>query len=207
MASLLHMSSPHPAHARAEAAVDPADGGLDDAAIGVLTARVAAGEAAAYEALFRARCRFVEEEAARRLGRRADLADDVAQETWIRVGRWPRRCEGAGHLDGWLRSIVRSVAIDILRSELARRCREQEAAMSRTEAVAFLDDHDILEEIRREAAECAGISAEERSLLELQVRTGATVARLAAWLGIGRTALDSRLRRAAERARAQRYST
>jgi DNA-directed RNA polymerase specialized sigma24 family protein len=99
------------------------------------------------------------------------------------------------------------VAIDILRSELARRCREQEAAMSRTEAVAFLDDHDILEEIRREAAECAGISAEERSLLELQVRTGATVARLAAWLGIGRTALDSRLRRAAERARAQRYST
>lgn len=79
--------------------------------------------------------------------------------------------------------------------------------MSRTEAVAFLDDHDILEEIRREAAECAGISAEERSLLELQVRTGATVARLAAWLGIGRTALDSRLRRAAERARAQRYST
>jgi len=79
--------------------------------------------------------------------------------------------------------------------------------MSRAEAVDFLDDMEVLEEIRREVAEVGGITPEERSLFELQARTGATVARLAAWLGIGRSALDSRLRRAAERARARRNSS
>lgn len=179
----------------------------DDALVESLTARMTAGDAAAYEAVFRLRCRLVEAEAARRLGRRRDLSEDVAQETWLRVARAPRRCPSAASLDGWLRCIVRSVAIDLLRSELARRCREEQAALSRAEAVAFLEELEVLEEIRREVVELRGITREERSLLELQARTGATVARLAAWLGIGRSALDSRLRRAAERARARRNAT
>ena len=130
-----------------------------------LTARAVAGDRAAYEALFRMRCAFVEAECARRLGRRCDLADDVAQEVWIRVARSPRRCAGDASLDAWLRRLVRSSAIDLLRSELARRARERRVATDRPEAVAFVEDLEVLEEIRRDVAAIGGISDDERAVL------------------------------------------
>ena len=179
---------------------------LDDTAADRCTAGMVAGDRAAYERLFLARCAFVEAEASRRLGRRNDLADDAAQEAWMRVARQPRRCPNLASLDAWLRRVVRSAAIDLLRSELARRARENAVARDRAEAVAFLKDHELLEQIRREAADIGGLTAEERFVFELKVRTDATTARLAAWLGIGRAAVDSKLRRAAERARAQRMN-
>jgi RNA polymerase sigma factor (sigma-70 family) len=179
---------------------------LDDAAADRCTSGMVAGDRAAYERLFLARCAFVEVEASRRLGRRRDLAEDAAQEAWMRVARQPRRCPTAVSLDAWLRRVVRSAAIDLLRSELARRARENAVARDRTEAVAFLKDHELLEQIRHEAADIGGLTAEERFVFELKVRTDATTARLAAWLGIGRAAVDSKLRRAAERARAQRMN-
>ena len=167
-----------------------------------LTARAVAGDRAAYEAIFRMRCAFVEAESARRLGRRRDLADDVAQDAWLRVARGPRRCADDASLDAWLRRLVRSSAIDLLRSELARRARERRVATDRPEAVAFLEDLELLEEIRRDVAAIGGISDDERAVLEVRARADATLAQLGRWLGVGPSAVDSRLRRAAERARA-----
>jgi RNA polymerase sigma-70 factor (ECF subfamily) len=179
------------------------DGGVafDDLAVDRCTSRMVEGDRNAFEELFRRRCRFVEAEARRRLGRRGDLALDVAGETWIRVARGPRRCDRAASLDAWLRRIVRSAAIDLLRSELSRREREEAAARNRPEAVAFLDDLDLLEQIRRDAARIDGLSNDERTLFELLVRADGAVARIAGWLGLGTAAVDSRLRRAARRAR------
>jgi hypothetical protein len=48
------------------------------------------------------------------------------------------------------------------------------------------------------------MSRDEQSMFELMIRADGTVAQLAGMLGIGRAALDSRLRRAAERARVRR---
>ena len=182
------------------------DGGVafDDLAVDRCTSRMVEGDRNAFEELFRRRCRFVEAEARRRLGRRGDLALDVAGETWIRVARGPRRCERAASLDAWLRRIVRSSAIDLLRSELSRREREEAAARNRPEAVDFLDDLDLLEQIRRDAARIDGLSNDERTLFELLVRADGAVARIAGWLGLGTAAVDSRLRRAARRAREAR---
>jgi RNA polymerase sigma-70 factor (ECF subfamily) len=177
----------------------PTAEGFDDPSVDRCTARMVAGDRTAYEALFRERCGFVEAESVRRLGRRRDLADDVAQEAWLRIARRPCRCSSAASLDAWLRRVVRSAAIDLLRSELARRVAED-----RHESVAFLADHDLLEEIRREAAGIAGLTDHERSIFELKVRADATITQLAAMLGLGRAAVDSTLRRAAERARAMR---
>ena len=179
---------------------------VDDAWALQCTSAMAAGDRSAFEQLFVARCGFVEAEAARRLSTRRDLAEDAAQEAWIRVARRPRRCPGVASLDAWLRRVVRSAAIDLLRSELSRRCREAAVARDRGEAVAFLRDHELLEQIRHEAADIQGLSADERLMFELKVRTDATTARLAAWLGIGRAAVDSKLRRAAERAQARRMN-
>jgi RNA polymerase sigma factor (sigma-70 family) len=175
------------------------DGGVafDDLAVDRCTSRMVEGDRDAFEELFRA-------EARRRLGRRGDLALDVAGETWIRVARGPRRCDRAASLDAWLRRIVRSAAIDLLRSELSRREREEAAARNRPEAVAFLDDLDLLEQIRRDAARIDGLSNDERTLFELLVRADGAVARIAGWLGLGTAAVDSRLRRAARRAREAR---
>jgi RNA polymerase sigma factor (sigma-70 family) len=186
------------------AANEPAIDGFDDEAVDRLTSRMVRGDREAYAELFRVRCQAVEAEARRCLTRRADLCGDVAQETWLRVARGSRRCESVASLDAWLRRIVRSAAIDLLRSELAQRNRERRVAASRPEAVAFVEDFELLQQLRHEARSVAGLSAEEQSMFELLVRGEGTVAQLAGWMGLGTAAVDSRLRRAAERARARR---
>ena len=175
---------------------------LDDAQVVQWTEAMMRGESAAYESIFFARCTFVEREARRRLGSRKDLAEDVAQEAWLRVARRPLALPSVQSLDAWLRRVVRSAAVDMLRSELSRRARESEVARDRGEASQFLADYDLLEALRREVDSIDGLTHEERALFELKSRTDATTARLASWLGIGRAAVDSKLRRAAERARA-----
>jgi RNA polymerase sigma factor (sigma-70 family) len=167
-----------------------------------LTGAVVAGDRDAYMRLFRLRCEFVEREAMRRVGRRRDLAEDAAQEAWIRIARGPRRCLSQAELDGWLRRIVASCAIDLLRSELSRAAREERIARSREEAHEFLADVDWLAGLRDDEARLAAVDGEARALLELKARTGATLTQLASILGLGRAAVDSRLRRAAAEARA-----
>lgn len=174
---------------------------FSDDAVDRCTSRLVGGDRSAYELLFRSRVSFVEAESARLLGRRHDLAADAAQEAWLRVARGPRRCASTRSLDAWLRRIVRSAAIDLLRSELARRCRERSAARMRAEVADDLRDFELLEQLRHDASR---LPADDRSLLELVARTDATVASIAGWLGIGRAAADSRLRRAVARARALR---
>ena len=176
----------------------------DDAQVVRWTEAMTRGDRGAYEALFRARCTFVEREAVRRLGPRRDLADDVAQEVWLRIARKPVSAPSAPSLDAWLRCTVRSAAIDMLRSELSRRAREAAVARERREAVRFLDDYELLEALQREVDSIEGLTPDERAMFELRARTDATTARLAGWLGLGPAAVDSRLRRAAERARAER---
>jgi hypothetical protein len=105
-----------------------------------------------------------------------------------------------------LRASARNVGAGEKRAAPDESARAAEVARDRTEAMAFLKDHELLEQIRYEAANIGGLTAEERFVFELKVRTDATTARLAAWLGIGRAAVDSKLRRAAERARAQRMN-
>ncbi|MFO0826754.1 MAG: sigma-70 family RNA polymerase sigma factor [Phycisphaerales bacterium] len=166
-----------------------------------LTDAIVGGDRDAYARLFLARCDFVEREAARRLARRRDLAADVAQDAWIRVARGPRRCESIAKLDAWLQRVVFSAAIDTLRGELSRRAREERIASMRREAQEFVSDVELLESMRRELRGLGALSSDERSMLELRARTSATIGQLAAMLGVGRAAIDSRLRRASALAR------
>ncbi len=186
---------------RAPTAADSSIAEGADASVLALMDAVVAGDREAYGRLFLFRCEFVEREAIRRLSRRRDLAHDAAQDTWIRVARAPRRCESASKLDAWLQRIVASAVIDLLRSELSRRMREERIAESRPEAQRFVWDVELLEGVREELRGLDGLSSDERAMLELRTRTGATLTQLASILGIGRAAVDSRLRRACEIAR------
>lgn len=166
-----------------------------------LTVAMVAGDRAAYVRLFELRSEFVEGEARKRLRRRSDLALDAAQETWIRVARAPKRCVSVSKLDAWLQRIVTNACIDLLRGELARQSREEMVARGRHEAQEFIDGVASLQELRVELSGLEAIDREERTLLELRARTGATLRQLAQICGLGRAGMDSRLRRAAEAAR------
>jgi RNA polymerase sigma factor (sigma-70 family) len=182
--------------ASASSATDVADD-----AVGALTAAAAAGDRDAYIRLFHLRCDFVEQEAHRRLFRRRHLADDAVQETWIRIARAPAPCDSPAKLDAWLRRVVASVVIDLLRNELARKAREDRVARSRHEAIDFVQGVELLEESRRELDALTKLPTDDQRLLELRARTGATLTHLAAMLGISRSAADSRIRRATLAAR------
>lgn len=166
-----------------------------------LTVRMLAGDREALAQLFALRCAMVEREAARTLGHRTDLMPDAAQEAWLRIARKPVHCADGIALDAWLRRVSASAAIDLLRSELARRVRERRFAQDRAGASAFMRDAAQLDAARSRLAALAELAHEDRALLELRSRTGATLAQLGAALGMGPTAIDSRLRRATIRAR------
>jgi DNA-directed RNA polymerase specialized sigma24 family protein len=100
-----------------------------------------------------------------------------------------------------LRRVAASAAVDLLRNELARRLREERVARSRAEAGDFLEQAALLEHARRELDALRSLAHEDRALLELRIRMEGAIAPIAAALGLGMPALDSRLRRASERAR------
>ncbi|MFO0895375.1 MAG: sigma-70 family RNA polymerase sigma factor [Phycisphaerales bacterium] len=177
------------------------DAPLQDADARRLTAAMAAGEREAYAALFSARVERTERDAARILRGHRHLVDDAVQETWIRVARRPVRCDGVAALDAWLTKVTASAAVDLLRSELARRVREERVARSREEAACFLDHAAVLEDARQQLEALSTLETDDRGILELRTRVGRSVAALAEILGVGSAALDSRVRRATARAR------
>jgi RNA polymerase sigma factor (sigma-70 family) len=170
-----------------------------DAMAREVTAAMVAGSRTALEHLFRLRCALIEREAERALGHRTDLAADAAQEAWLRVARRPVPCPCSASLDGWLRRVAVSAAVDLLRADLARRAREHQVARTRAEAASFVADWAQLDEAQEALMH---LPNDERGLLELRARTEATLAQLGRAVGLGPAALDSRLRRAVQRARA-----
>lgn len=157
-----------------------------------------AGQREALASIYDSRCALVEHEVLRALGHRADLAPDAAQDAWCRVARRPVECASAARLDAWLRRVAASAAIDLLRSELARRARQNRAARTKPEAAAFIQDAAQLDAARQLLAR---LEDADRAILELRARTNSTLEQLASALGIGPAAADSRVRRALDRAR------
>jgi len=174
---------------------------LDDDRVRSLTRAMVSGDRHAYAALFVARCDFLEAAAAAALRSRRDLAEDAAQDAWLRIARRPVACDSVHGLDAWLRRVVTSAAIDLVRSDLARRLREQQVARSRREAAEFVDSAELLSALRDDFSVLELLDREAHSLLELRARVDRSAAAIAGMIGIGTAALESRLKRAAERAR------
>jgi RNA polymerase sigma factor (sigma-70 family) len=167
-----------------------------------LTVAITRGDREALGQLFDRYYTMMLNECRKSSGTNSILAEDAAQEAWLRVARRPVECSSAGQLAAWLRKVAMSASIDLLRSELARRVRERAVSRTNDEAVRFLDDHDRLEEAQIALMSLERDTSDGALLLALRTRSEVTVAKLAKSLGIGASALDSKLRRAAAQARA-----
>lgn len=174
---------------------------LDDDRVRSLTRAMCRGDRNAYAELFVARCDFLETVAARALRSRRDLAQDAAQDAWLRIARRPVACESVPELEAWLRRVAMSAAVDMIRSELTRRIREEQVARSRQEAGEFLSAAALLDALRTDLSALRSLDREDHALLELRARVDRSAAAIAGMIGIGTAALESRLRRATARAR------
>ena len=173
----------------------------NDVDVHALTVAITRGDREALGRLFDRYYTMMLNECRKSSGPNSMLAEDAAQEAWLRVARRPVECSSAGQLAAWLRKVAMSASIDLLRSELARRVRERAFSRTNAEAVRFLDDHDRLEEARVALTSLERDASGGALLLALRARSEVTIAQLAKSLGIGASALDSKLRRAAAQAR------
>lgn len=132
---------------------------------------------------------------ARGVLRRHDLADDAVQETFMRL---TRHADGIiGTAGPWLRRTVLNVALDLLRSEAARRRREHEFAENAASAVDASDGSLLDAEARRLVGEA--ISRLEEPLRSTVARVyflGRTQEDVADEDGISQVAVHKRVRRA-----------
>ncbi len=132
------------------------------------------------------------------------LAEDVVQEVFLRVWRWPERYDATrGSMRAFLFAQVHGRSVDLLRAETARRAREHSTAFHSPtvdddleRAVADLSEG---EAVRRALAE---LSDGERGAIELAYFGGHTYREVAQLLEMPEGTVKSRIRAGLLRLRA-----
>jgi RNA polymerase sigma-70 factor, ECF subfamily len=132
-------------------------------------------------------------------------AEDVVQEVFVRLWNDPERFDpGRGSLRSFLLTTAHGRAIDVLRSDSARRAREERQA--KEQATAGYDiAHEVwdmaLAEHVRTALEALGEG--EREAIELAYFGGRTYREVADELGVAEGTVKSRIRAGLKRLRGQ----
>jgi RNA polymerase sigma-70 factor (ECF subfamily) len=169
-----------------------------------LMARVADGDAAAFEAVYERHARAVHSYVLAQLDRSGE-AEDVCQEAFLALWRHASRFDPRrGSVRGWLIGIARNQAIDRLRAR-ARRARAEAAAV----AVAALDPpQDVVSAAGADRAEAArlrplldDLPPEQRDVLLLVHHGGLSHSEVAQATGLPLGTVKSRLRLGLERVR------
>ena len=141
---------------------------------------------------------------ARGLLRNGTLADDVAQEVFTRLWNNPGRFDPArGSLRSFLLRDAHGRAIDLLRSENARRAREDRDA-ERSSTVGDSPEYEVWEAVRSEHVRAAleQIPERERVAIELAFYGGLSYREVADRLGAAEGTVKSRIRNGLQRLRA-----
>jgi RNA polymerase sigma factor (sigma-70 family) len=163
---------------------------LDDAAAQRVTHGMVQGDSAALALLYEARFDWMLMLIQRSTRRDESFALDCVQDAWLRIARSPVACDSVAALDGWLRRVALSSALDRVRSDAARRVREMTARSEVRSTIASIEA--LRSELRAAMEACA---SDDRGLLLMRYRAGMTIAQIGAACGLGSAAIDSRLRR------------
>lgn len=132
-------------------------------------------------------------------------AEDVVQETFLKVYRQLRRFDGRARFSTWLYRIAMNCAIDQVRKD-NRRSRHAETG----EAIETVATHDPSQERLLSSTEIAGavrgclaaMSPSERAAFVLRHYEGRTIAEIAQILGVRTNACKSTIFRAVQKLRA-----
>jgi RNA polymerase sigma-70 factor (ECF subfamily) len=166
-----------------------------------LIAAASAGDKAAFAALVRSQAPRLYAIASRVTGDDA-LAEDVVQETFLKILRGPGSIRNPAAADAWLARVATRLAIDLLRSRGARRKREEEYAMAHGGTVDRPDEKEIGSERSASVSKALGaIPAEARAAILLHIVDGQTVREVGACLGIPPSTARDRIRDGIEKIR------
>ena len=162
-----------------------------------LLAAVAKGDDAAFDRLYAA-TRSKLYGVVLRILRRADLADEVMQDAYLRVWR------SAGEFDPsratpitWMVAIARNRALDVVRKKGETSIEEETQVMeAASEEPSPLARHEMTDELRRLLACLGDLEEERRRLVLLAYYSGFSRDQLAAKFAIPVNTVKTRLRRA-----------
>ncbi len=153
----------------------------------------------AFRGLYDMHVRAVHAVAARSAGSKA--AEDVTQEVFLRLWRHPERYDPArGSLRGYLLTVTRSVALDMVRSETARRTREGRATSSGGQPPAEADHEALAADGRSTIARALDVlSPEEHQAIVAAFYGRCTYREAALELGLPEGTIKSRIRSGLQR--------
>ncbi len=135
--------------------------------------------------------------------RRAELAEDVTQEVFVRIWQRPERFDPSrGSLSGFLQLDAHGRSVDLLRSERARadrEIREQQLSASSNSAVSL--EEEVMKRISSERIRDAleTLEADERLPIALAFFQGHSYGRVAEALDLPEGTVKSRIRRGLSR--------
>jgi RNA polymerase sigma-70 factor (ECF subfamily) len=140
---------------------------------------------------------------ARRVLGSDEAADDVTQEVFVRLWERPERFDPArGSLRSFLMALAHGRAVDVVRSEMARRGREERDAHAIATSGYDIERHawdlQVTEQVRR-AVNC--LPEGERAAIELAYFGGHSYREVAVMLGQPEGTVKSRIRNGLRRLR------
>lgn len=147
--------------------------------------------------------------AALRICRERALAEDAVQEAFLSVWRARRSYDsGRGNVRGWLLTIVRNRAIDVLRRALHDGVELAEPSLQdRLEALQRTDEEvDLREQASALRSALDGLPVEQSTVIELAYYGGYTQMEIAAMFGAPVGTIKGRMRLGLQKLRAELMS-
>jgi RNA polymerase sigma-70 factor, ECF subfamily len=162
-----------------------------------LQARLARGESAAFAELYDAYANRVGHYLLIRLGSQAD-ADDVLQETFLRLARSRKNLAKVDHLDAYLFTIARNEAAR-LAGRRSWHPSEQKPLVGEELFCYSPSNSDAREAAETVAAALAGLSSDLREIVELKTYAGLTIQQISQLTGLPQGTVATRYRSALEK--------
>jgi RNA polymerase sigma factor (sigma-70 family) len=167
--------------------------------IAQLTRGISAGDDEALETFYRTYFGFMLSQARKAIGSMRDEATvlDIVQDATMRVVRCVKPMETESHLLNWLRLVVKSCALDYLRSERQRCKRQRASSKQESQQEEMIED----ERIDWLTAQISRLDPHVAELLTLRYREGLRLADIAAKFRCSTGMIDGKIRRAVDQLR------
>ena len=165
-----------------------------------LTTAMAAGNSAAIEKFYRLYFEWLYQQARRATRRDEAFCLDVVQDAVLKIIRTIKRVDQERRLLAWMKLVVQSVALDLLKQETRRNNRAILATAGRSEFHETTDDAAMIEEqavqINWLKQEIARLDPVLVQMIDMRFNKQWTLQKIGQWFGLSAGTIDGRLRRA-----------